>query len=80
MEKWSFSDQNYGLTILQKCQFFDFLNFLFYSVKTRFFVLEYHKRQFSGLYCLKKKSWKNGYFLNKTMGYPLWKNVNFRLF
>ena len=29
---------------------------------------------------LKKKSWKNGQFWTKTMGYPLWKNVNFSSF
>ena len=28
-EKWPFLDQNHGLTRLEKCQFFDFLNFLF---------------------------------------------------
>ena len=28
MEKWPFLDQNHGLTPLEKCQFFDFLNFL----------------------------------------------------
>ena len=29
VEKWAFLDQNHGLTPLEKCQFFDFLNFLF---------------------------------------------------
>ena len=29
LEKWPFLDQNHGLTALEKCQFFDFLNFLF---------------------------------------------------
>ena len=33
-----------------------------------------------GLYCLKKQSWKNGHFSTKTMGQPLWKNVNFSTF
>ena len=28
LEKWPFLDQNHGLTPLEKCQFFDFLNFL----------------------------------------------------
>ena len=45
----------------------------------RFFVLEYHKRHFLSLYCLKKKSSKNGHFKTKTMGH-LWKNVNFSTF
>ena len=29
LEKWPSSDENHGLTPLKKCQFFDFLNFLF---------------------------------------------------
>ena len=29
LEKWLFLDQNNGLTPLEKCLFFDFLNFLF---------------------------------------------------
>ena len=29
LEKWPFFDQNHGLTLLEKCQFFDFFNFLF---------------------------------------------------
>ena len=30
LEKWPFLDQNHGLTPLEKCQFLDFLNFLFF--------------------------------------------------
>ena len=30
LEKWPFLDQNNALTPLQKCQFFDFSNFLFF--------------------------------------------------
>ena len=52
----------------------------FYSLERRFFVLKYHKTHFPGLYCLKKKSSKNGHFWTQTMGYPLWKNVNFSTF
>ena len=55
VEKWSFLDQNHGLICLEKCQFFDFLNLFFYSLKWCFFVLEYRKRHFLCLYCLKKK-------------------------
>ena len=29
LEKWPHLDQHHGLTHLEKCQFFDFLNFLF---------------------------------------------------
>ena len=68
LEKWPFLDQNHGLTPLEKCQFFDFWTSCFYSLERRFLVLEYHKRHFPGLYCLKKKSWKNSHFWTKTMG------------
>ena len=47
---------------------FDFLNFFFYSLEWRFFVLKYRKqRPFPGPYCLTKRSWKNGHFSTKTM-------------
>ena len=39
----------------------------FYSLDRRFFLLEYRKRHFLGLY-LQKKSCKNGHFWTKTMG------------
>ena len=39
LEKWSFLDQNHGLTPLEKWQFFDFLNFFFYSQDGRFLFL-----------------------------------------
>ena len=42
--------------------------FFFYSLERRFFVLQYGKRHFIGLYCIKKKGWKNGHFWTKTMG------------
>ena len=51
-----------------KISIFDFLNLLFFYLRRAFFVLEYHKRHFPGLYCLKQKSWKNGHFWTKTMG------------
>ena len=41
---------------------------VFYSLERRFFVLEYRKRHFPGMYFLKNKSWKNGNFWTKTMG------------
>ena len=55
LEKRPFFFQNHGFTPLEKYQFFDFLNLLFYSLKRCFFVLEYRKRRFPGLQCLKKK-------------------------
>ena len=55
LEKWPFLDQNNGLTPLEKCEFFDFLNFLFLYPRKEFFRSRILKRTFSGLYCLKKK-------------------------
>ena len=46
---------NHGLTPLEKCQFFDFWTSCFHSVEKPFFVLEYRKRHFRALYCLKRK-------------------------
>ena len=51
MEKWPIFDQNHGLTPLEKSQFSDFLNFLFLKSRKAFFVLDYRKRYFGGLYC-----------------------------
>ena len=36
-EIWSCLDQNHGLTALEKCQFFDFLNFLFLYPRNELF-------------------------------------------
>ena len=56
LEKWPFLDQNHGLTPSEKCHFLDFLIFLFLKLeKAFFFILEYRRRQFSGLCGLKKK-------------------------
>ena len=37
LEKWPFLDQNHGLTPFEKCQFLDFLNFLFLQPRKKFF-------------------------------------------
>ena len=50
------------------------------SLVRRFFVVEYRNRHFPGLYCLKKICCKNGHLFFKTVGSPLWKNVNFSTF
>ena len=68
LEEYPYLDQNHGLTLLEECQFFDFLSFLFYSLERRFFDLEYRKKHFPNLYCLKTKGWKNGHIWTKTMG------------
>ena len=72
--------QNHGLTLSKNLNFWTFWGSCFYGVENRFFVLEYRKTHFSNLYCLKKKSWKNGHFWTKTMGQLLWKYLNFSNF
>ena len=62
LQKWPFLDQNNGLTILEKCQFFDSLNFLFLQPSKAFFVLDCHKRHFPGPYCLNRKVGKMAIF------------------
>ena len=52
----------------------------FYSLERRFFVLEYSKRHFPGLHCLKKKVGKMAIFGPIPWVNPLWKNVNFSIF
>ena len=80
LEKWPFLDQNHGLTPWEKCQFFDFKDFLFLFPRKRFFVLEYHQRHFHDLYCLKKKVRKMAIFGLKPWVNPLGKMSIFRLF
>ena len=54
--------------------FSTFWTFCFYSFYRRFFFLEYRKRHFSGLYCLKRKFAKTAIFGPKAW---VWKNINF---
>ena len=68
MGKWPIFDQNHGLTPLEKSQFSGVFELLFfYSLKRRFFVLEYRKIHFSWPILPERKRWKNGQFLTKTM-------------
>ena len=67
LEEWPFLNQNHGLTPLEKCEFSTFRTSCFDSLERRFFVLEYYKRHFPSLYCLKKESWKNGHFWSKPL-------------
>ena len=57
-----------------------FLTSCFYSLERRFFVLEYRKRHFPCLYCLKKQVCNNSHFWTKTMRLPVSKNVNLLTF
>ena len=72
--------KNKGQPLWKNVNFSTFSTCCFYSIKRRFFVLQYHKRHFPGLSCLKKQSWKNGHLWTKNKDQPLWKNVNFSTF
>ena len=37
LKKWTFLDQNHGLTPYEKCKFFDFLNFLILQARKAFY-------------------------------------------
>ena len=67
MEKRPFLDQNHGLTPLENVNFSTIWTSFFYSLEKRFSVLEYRKRHFPGLYCLKKEVGKMAFFWTKTM-------------
>ena len=54
--------------------------FCFYSLERRFFVVEYRKRHFPGLYCLKRKVEKMALFRPKPWVNPFGKKSIFRLF
>ena len=69
LKKWPFLEQKQWVNPFGKMSIFRlFPTCCFYSLERRFLSLDYHKRHFPGLYCLKKKSWKNGYFWTKTIG------------
>ena len=62
LEKIAILDQNDGLTPLEKCQFVDFLNFLFLSPRKAFFRSRISLKTFSWPILSKKNSWKKGQF------------------
>ena len=68
LEKWPFLDQNHGLTILEKCQFFDFFNFLFLQPRKVFFRSRILQHTFSQSILRKKKKLEKRSFWTKTMG------------
>ena len=47
LEKWSLLEQNHGLTSLEKCQFFNFWNFLFLQLRKVFFRSRISSKTFS---------------------------------
>ena len=68
------------MAIFVNVNFSTFWTSSFYSLNRRFFVLEYHKRHFPGLYCLKKKIGKMAIFGPKPWVNPFGKMSIFRLF
>ena len=80
LEKWPFLDQNHGLTSFEKCQFFDFLNFLFLQPRKAFFRSRISQNTFSWSIMRKKKVLKMAVFGPKPWVNPFGKNVNFSTF
>ena len=80
LEKQSFLDQKYGLTLWKNLNFLTSLTFRFYSLERCFLVLEYRKNNFPGLYCLKKQVGKMAIFGPKPWVNPFTKMSIFRLF
>ena len=60
LKKRPFLNQNRGLTPLEKCQFFDFLNVIlfFYSLERHFFPFRISKKIFYSSMLPKKKKFK----------------------
>ena len=66
LQKWPFLDQNRGLTPQEKCQFFDFLNFLFLCSRKAFFRSRISQNTFSqSILRTKKKVGKMAIFRPK---------------
>ena len=81
MEKWPILNQNHGLTRLQKSQFFPLFELaFFFSLERRFFVVQYRKTHFPGLYCLKTKDGKMANFKQKPWVNPFGKIAIFSTF
>ena len=63
-----------------KTSIFSRFELLVFGIERRFFVLEYHKRHFPGLCCLKKKLPKMAIFRPKAWVNSFGKMSIFRLF
>ena len=62
LEKWPFLDQSHGLPLLEKCQFLDFLNFLFLQPRKAFFRSRISKKTFFWPVLPQKKLEKQPFF------------------
>ena len=67
MEKLPTFHQTHGLTPLEKCQFFDFINFLFLLSTKVFSLSKISCNTFSRHFWAEIKIWKNCQFLTKTL-------------
>ena len=80
VEKWPFLDQNHWLIPLAKCQFFDFLNFLFLQPRKAFFRSRISSNTFSWPTLSKKKNGKLAIIGPKPWVNTFGKMSIFRLF
>ena len=81
LEKWPFLDQKtMGYPLCKNVNFSNFWTFCFYGLERCFFVLEYCKRHFPSLSCLKKKIGKMAIFPRKPWVIPFGNMSIFRLF
>ena len=80
LAKWPLLDQHHGFSPWEKCQLSTFSTSHFYSLERHFFVLEYRKIHFPGLYYLKKKVGKMAVFGPEPGANPFGKMWIFLLF
>ena len=76
-EKWPYLDQNYGLTPLQKCQFFDFWNVLFLLPRKALFRSRISSNSFSLPIQRKKKGLEKWPYLDQNHGLTPLQNCQF---
>ena len=68
LEKWPYWDQNHGLTSLEKCQYFDFCNFLFLLARKAFFQSRISKKSFFLPIVPKKKIFEKWPYFDQNHG------------
>ena len=75
-----FSTKTMGYSLWKNLNFSTFWTSFFYRLEKRFFVVEYCKTNFRGLYCLKRRHGKMAIFWPKPWVNPFGKISIFRLF
>ena len=68
MKKLAFFDQKHGLAPLEKCNFWDFEKFCFYTLKTVSFLSQTLLNIIFSLVLTKTNKRENWHFLTKSMG------------